>query len=132
MVDRAIWTGMRTSFKTNWEVSLTVSFFGIVSPAGILKEIKKYTLKDRFLEKIQCPVLVTDAEHSIYFDTEDHAMRIYRELEHLGEKKKLWLASTPEEGGLQAKVGALDWLTIKFLGFWMRYSISRGLFDISE
>jgi alpha-beta hydrolase superfamily lysophospholipase len=51
IVDQAIWTGMRTSFKTNWEVSLTVSFFGIVSPAGILKDMKKYALKDRFLEK---------------------------------------------------------------------------------
>lgn len=115
IVDRAIWTGMRTSFKTNWEVSLTVSFFGIVSPAGILKEMKKYTFKDRFLERIKCPVLVTDAEHSIYFDTEDHTMRIYRELP--GDSKRLWLASTPEEGGLQAKVGAFGLANNKVFGF---------------
>jgi hypothetical protein len=30
--------------------------FGIVSPAAILKEMKKYTLIDGFLEKIKCPV----------------------------------------------------------------------------
>ena len=117
IVDQAIRTGMRTSFKTNWEVSLTISFFGIVSPAAILREMKNYTLKDGFLKKIKCPVLVTDAEHSIYFDTEDHTMRIYRELEHLGDKKKLWLARTPEEGGLQAKVGAFGLANNKAFGF---------------
>lgn len=64
-MDRAIWTGMRTSFKTNWEVSLTV-FFDIISPAGRLMEMKSYTLKDRFLEKVKFSVLVTDAERNIY------------------------------------------------------------------
>jgi hypothetical protein len=64
---------------------------------------------------VQCEVM--DAEHSIYFDTEDHTMRIYRGLEHLGEKRKLWLASTPEEGGLQAKVGAFGLANNKAFGF---------------
>lgn len=44
-------------------------------------------------------------------------MRIYRELEHLGVKRRLWLASTPEEGGLQAKVGAFGLVNNKAFGF---------------
>lgn len=106
IIDREIWTGMRTLFKTKWEFCLMVSFFGNVSPAGILKEMKKYSLKDGFLKKVICPVLVTDAEYSIYCNTEDHAKKIYKELEHLGSNRRIWLASTPEEEGLQAKIGA--------------------------
>jgi hypothetical protein len=45
-------------------------------------------------------------------------MRVLRDLEHLGEKNlKLWMPNKPEEGGLQAKMGAFGLANLKVFGF---------------
>jgi pimeloyl-ACP methyl ester carboxylesterase len=117
-VDWMIWAGMKAAFQLRWEVGVTTAFWGIERPSQILKEMKRYSLKGGFLEKVKCPVFVTGAGKSIYFDTEEHTMRVLRDLEHLGEKNlKLWMPNKPEEGGLQAKMGAFGLANLKVFGF---------------
>jgi len=117
-VDRFIGLGMRTNFQLRWEVGVTASFWGIESPSRILKEMRKYSLKGGYLSKVKCPVLVTGAGKSLYFDTEDHTMRVFDDLSHLGSKwRRVWMPSKPEEGGLQAKIGAFGLLNMKAYGF---------------
>lgn len=117
-VDRMIRLGMRTNFQLRWEVGVTAAFWGIESPAMILKEMRKYTLKGGNLEKVQCPVLVTGAGKSLYFDTEEHTMRVFDGLGHIEERwRSVWMPSRPEEGGLQAKIGAFGLANMKVYGF---------------
>jgi pimeloyl-ACP methyl ester carboxylesterase len=117
-VDRIIRLGMRTNFQLRWEVGVTAAFWGIESPAMILKEMSKYTLKDGYLDKVQCPVLVTGAGKSLYFDTEEHTMKVFDGLGHLDERwRRVWMPSRPEEGGLQAKIGAFGLVNMKAYGF---------------
>jgi pimeloyl-ACP methyl ester carboxylesterase len=106
-IDTIIGAGMRMNFQLQWEVGVTASFWGIESPARILKEMKRYSLKGGFLKKVRCPVFVSGAGKSLYFDTEEHTMRVFNDLAHLGEReRRLWMPSRPDEGGLQAKIGA--------------------------
>ncbi|EAT91808.1 hypothetical protein SNOG_00313 [Parastagonospora nodorum SN15] len=117
-VDRIIRLGMRTNFQLRWEVGVTAAFWGIASPAKILKEMSKYSLKGGYLEKVQCPVLVTGAGKSLYFDTEEHTMKVFDDLGHLEERwRRVWMPNRPEEGGLQAKIGAFGLANMKAYGF---------------
>ncbi|KAI1174426.1 Alpha/Beta hydrolase protein [Nemania sp. FL0916] len=117
-VDRIIGLGMRTSFQLSWEVGVTSAFWGIESPSKILKEMKKYSLKGGQLNKVKCPVLVTGAGKSLYFDTEEHTMRVFDDLGHLEDKwRRVWMPSKPGEGGLQAKIGAFGLVNMKAYGF---------------
>ncbi len=117
-IDRIVRMGMRLSFQLRWEVGLTSAFWGIESPARIFKEMKRYTLMDGFLKKVRCPVFVSGAGKSLYFDTEEHTMRVFGDFAHLGEsKRRLWVPSRPEEGGLQAKVGAFGLVNMKVYSF---------------
>ena len=122
-VDRVVEFGKKWDFQLRWEVGVCAGFWGLdgAGPARILREMKSYTLKgqaedgvkgegegESLLKKVRCPVLVTGAGKSLYFDTEAHTMRIARELGHLGEENlSIWMPSVPGEGGLQAKMGAL-------------------------
>lgn len=107
MIDTIIGAGMRMNFQLQWEVGVTAAFWGIESPARILKEMKRYSLKGGFLKKVRCPVFVSGAGKSLYFDTEEHTMKVFNDLAHLGEQeRRLWMPSRPDEGGLQAKIGA--------------------------
>lgn len=84
-----------------WEVGLTQAFWGIERPSMILREMKRYSLRGGYLRQVKCPVLVTGAGKSLYFDTEEHTMRVFSDLNDLGERdRQLWLPSQPEEGGL--------------------------------
>lgn len=117
-IDRVIRAGMAWSTQMRWEVGLTQAFWGIDRPSMILREMKRYSLRGGYLRQIKCPVLVTGAGKSLYFDTEEHTMRVFSDLNHLGERdRQLWLPSLPEEGGLQAKVGAFDLVNMKAYGF---------------
>ncbi|KAI9708168.1 MAG: hypothetical protein M1820_004122 [Bogoriella megaspora] len=107
LLDTMISMGMRMNFQMRWEVGVTAAFWGISSPAKILKEMKKYTLKGGILKNVRCPVLVSGAGKSLYFDTEEHTVRVSADLKHLDERqRRVWIPSKPEEGGLQAKMGA--------------------------
>ena len=119
LVDRVMRLGSNFDLQLRWEVGLAGSLFGIGSPSQMLKEMKRYTLVDGFLpRKVQCPVFVSGAGKSLYFDTEEHTMRIFNDLKHLGEReKRVWIPSRPEEGALQAKIGAWGLLNQKAYGF---------------
>jgi len=100
------------SFAMRWEVSLAEWFFGVATPTETLKEMKKYTFKQddggNFLDRVNCPVLVSGAAYSIYFNVEAHTMAIYKRLKNLEEaKKEVWVPEALGDGGLQAKMGAL-------------------------
>ncbi|KAI0446924.1 Alpha/Beta hydrolase protein [Xylaria telfairii] len=117
-VDRIIGLGMRASFQMRWEVGVTAAFWGIDRPSQILKEMRKYSLKGGHLAEVQCPVLVTGAGKSLYFDTEEHTMRVFDGLGHLDDKwRRVWMPNKPQEGGLQAKVGAFGLANMKTYAF---------------
>lgn len=109
----------RFALQLHWELELTQWLFGVSSPAAALLEMKRYSLRGGLLEKVQCPVLVSSATQSLYLEPSVDARRILGDLAHLPEsKKRLWVASEPEDGGLQAKVGAFSLYaqrTIQFL-----------------
>jgi pimeloyl-ACP methyl ester carboxylesterase len=106
-INRVLNVATRLTFQLRWELALTQWIFGVDSPAEALQEMKKYSLKDGRLEKVQCPVLVSSATQSLYLEPSVDAQRILDELAHLpASHKRLWVASEPEDGGLQAKVGA--------------------------
>lgn len=112
VVDTVIGMLMHMSFQMQWEVSLAGSFFGISSPAQILKEMKRYTLDGAdggHLQRVKCPVLVSGAAESLYLDASHHTMRVYNGLTGLQEhEKECWMSQSPGQGSLQAKIGALQ------------------------
>ncbi|KAI0183717.1 alpha/beta hydrolase [Xylaria flabelliformis] len=119
LVDIIIGFMMKMSFKMNWEVNLSGGFFGIKSPALILKEMKHYSLSGGYLGQIKCPVLVSGASDSLYLDPSHHTKRVFDGLVSLCEiDKELWMSTTPGQGSLQAKMGAMQLVnqkTFKFL-----------------
>ncbi|KAH8840028.1 hypothetical protein MCOR27_007823 [Pyricularia oryzae] len=118
-VDAVVRMMMAMSFQMRWELSIAGTFFGQTSPARIMKEMKKFSLAGGQLRRVQCPVLVSGASHSLYLEGNHHTMRIYNELvNHTKGDKQLWLTATPGQGSLQAKMGALrlaNQKTFKFL-----------------
>lgn len=128
-IDFVIRLGMKTNFQMRWEVGVAGTFFGIESPAKIMQEMKRYTLGrvrekagedgESFLEGVMCPVLVSGASESLYLEADHHTMRVFNALTHQKDgEKELWMANTPGQGSLQAKMGALqlaNYRTFKFL-----------------
>ncbi|KAJ4294707.1 hypothetical protein N0V88_004941 [Collariella sp. IMI 366227] len=129
-IDGVLGLGMRLSFQMRWELSTAGTLFGLGSPARSMQEMKRYTLggdTSPYLERIQCPVLVSGASDSLYFDPSHHSVRVLNGLKNVAEKEKeLWLASTPGEGALQAKVGAFQLVNQKTFTFLdKRFGIER-------
>lgn len=129
-VDFIIRLAMRTTFQMRWDVGVAGTFFGIESPAKIMLEMKRYTLglvggktgeedSERFLDRVKCPVLVSGASESLYLEVDHHTTRVFNGLKHQkAGDKELWMANTPGQGSLQAKMGALqlaNFKTFKFL-----------------
>jgi hypothetical protein len=57
--------------------------------------------------RIRCPVLVGGASQSLCMDPGHHSVHVLEGLVNVpAERKQLWLASTPGQGELQAKVAA--------------------------
>lgn len=103
----------RLNFQLKWELLHAQWIFGKSNAAEGFRALQEYTLRlpdgGEFLQQVKCPVLVSGAAASLYFDPEISVKRIYRALDHLGEsQKECWIASTIEEGGLQAKIGAFE------------------------
>lgn len=63
--------------------------------------MRKFTLRGYF-GSVECPVLVTGAANSLYFDVDGNTTASFRELPRQTHKE-----STPGSGSLQAKIGAL-------------------------
>lgn len=113
-VDAVIGLVMRLAFQMKWNIAITGTMFGEQRPSRILRAMKAYTLRlpqgGSVLQQIRCPVLVTGASKSLYLDVSEHTTAVYDGLTGLkeGREKQLWVAETPGEGGLQAKVGAVS------------------------
>nr|A0A1W5T1Y7.1 RecName: Full=Hydrolyase poxO; AltName: Full=Oxaleimides biosynthesis cluster protein O [Penicillium oxalicum]ARF05989.1 PoxO [Penicillium oxalicum] len=114
---------MAASFQAKWEVGLAMWFFGVDSPTQTLRHMMKYTLAradgTSRLDQVKCPVLVSGATQSLYLEPESDVLRVFDALAHLGdERREIWIARSPEEGGLQAKIGAIGLVvqrTFRFL-----------------
>ncbi|KAI0906257.1 alpha/beta hydrolase [Ustulina deusta] len=131
IVNMMIGAMMRMTFQMNWEVNLSGGFFGIRSPALILKEMKRYSLAGGYLDRVKCPVLVSGASESLYLDASHHTKRVFDGLTSLSESdKELWMSITPGQGSLQAKMGAMQLVnqkTYKFLD--EKMNIKRPAFE---
>ncbi|KAL9117515.1 MAG: hypothetical protein Q9187_005946 [Circinaria calcarea] len=113
MVDKIIGLMARFTFQLKWEVSVAGAFWQLDRPTDILLEMKKYTLRlkdgSSFLDRVKCPVLISGADKSIYLSIEAHTTQVWNGLRHIDEcDKQLWMATTPADGALQAKIGAID------------------------
>lgn len=120
-VNAFITLGTWTSFQTKWEMFATSRFLGVSSPVEMLRAMQRFTLKrptkespkeDRpndigstYLSLVKCPVLVTGAAHSLYFDAAKNTTVIFQALPN--EDKEEWIGITAGGGGIQAKMGAL-------------------------
>ena len=118
LIDRMMGLLSKLSFQLRWEISVSGTFFGISSPSDILLNMKKYTFNNKnpleektgesFLSRISCPVLVSGAGKSIYFDVNSHTRRCYEALTSVPSvNKEVWVPSSEGQGSLQAKMGAM-------------------------
>lgn len=121
VVDAIVGGMMRLAFQSKWEITLMGNLFGLVRPSEIMHTMKKYTLRlnsidndgnareSTYLTRVKCPALVTGAGESLYLDVDDHTSRVYNHLTNQSPaEKQLWVATSPAEGGLQAKIGAVE------------------------
>lgn len=122
VVNGAINLASRSAFQLKWEVGLAKWFFGVDTPTDTLLEMKKYTLQypngKSYLAQVECPVFVSGATQSLYLEPETDTKRVLEALKHLDEgKKRMWIAKLPEDGGLQAKIGAIGLMAQKTFAF---------------
>lgn len=115
----------KANFQTKWEFGHAMLAFNVPSPADVIREFAKYTLRDgthERLQDIQCPVMLTGAEDSLYAPPAV-SEKMYETLVQLDPlQKHLWIGTGVGEGGLQAKVSALgishqkmfSWLDLQF------------------
>jgi len=112
--DRVIGAISGWTFQTRWEFNHMRWAMGRTSDAEVIRRMLDYTLAKsgggELLHDVKCPVLVTGAGSSFYFDPETTTRKVLRNLKHLPEdKKEEWVASDVVFGGLQAKIGAFGY-----------------------
>lgn len=122
VINGAMALAARSSFQVKWEVGVAEWFFGVDTPTDTLLEMRKYTLQlpngKSYLERVKCPVFVSGATQSLYLEPETDTKRVYEALSHLEEgEKRIWIAKLPEDGGLQAKIGAIGLMAQKTFEF---------------
>ncbi|PNY23299.1 Alpha beta hydrolase [Tolypocladium capitatum] len=136
---------MSVDFPTRWEFGTTLSIMGQDSPANLLREFQRYTLREDgnlkvnnnaksktnghaaageekddnlLLSRIKCPVMLTGASLALYQHPEESTYKIAKLLVNVPEQKKeLWIPGTAGEGALTAKVGAWYQLAGKSFSF---------------
>lgn len=116
VVDGLMRAAMAVDFRTYWEVGLVQWLMGASSPSQALLQMRRYTFAQEgpdgtqsFLSRVKCPVLVSSAGQSLYLKPGTDARRVYDGLSQVSEENKsVWFATKPEEGGLQAKIGAIS------------------------
>lgn len=96
-----------------WEFYHGMWTFGVDSPTNVLREMKKYSLHvagaKKYLQQVTCPVLITGAADTIYWEPELSTELIFADLNHIpDEQKKMWIAKGVGYGGQQAKIGAMS------------------------
>ncbi|KAM7212887.1 Hydrolyase [Rhypophila decipiens] len=122
VVNGIIGLGVRFSWQMRLEICSTSQMLGVSSPADLLRAMKRFSFKEytkegkveSLLQSVTCPVLVTGAADSLYFDINSHTMAIADKLNGASavagsgqEPVKTWVGSTLGTGSLQAKMGAL-------------------------
>jgi alpha-beta hydrolase superfamily lysophospholipase len=112
VLDGLIRSAMAVDFRTDWEIGLVQWLMGSSSPTQALLQMRRYTFAQKdgtsFLARVKCPVLVSSAGQSLYLKPGTDARRVYDGLSEIpARNKSVWSASKPEEGGLQAKIGAI-------------------------
>jgi pimeloyl-ACP methyl ester carboxylesterase len=126
LVDGIILAGTRAAFQSRWEIFTSARFLGVKRPVELLRAMKGFTLREprrktqesksaesesesddvgSYVGRLRCPVLVSGASASLYFNVEEHTGKVFAALQSPG--KELWVAKIPSEGGLQAKMGAV-------------------------
>jgi pimeloyl-ACP methyl ester carboxylesterase len=108
IVNNMVWLGMQLSFQMKWEIVTSARFLGVSTPAEILRAMQQYTLRKRngcYLDQLECAVFVTGAADSLYLDVDNHTTRVFDGLKH--QQKQIWVADSPGQGSLQAKMGAM-------------------------
>ncbi|KAI2635279.1 Alpha/Beta hydrolase protein [Xylaria nigripes] len=109
VVDKAISFSTRFSFQMKWEIKTSSRFLGTSRPSEMLRTMKKFTLRENdgssYLSRVKCPVFVTGASDSLYLDLNDHTGMVLKNLRD--SQKNSWISTTPSDGSLQAKMGAL-------------------------
>ena len=103
----------RLNSQFRWEIGHMMWTFGLGTPADAMRNLHLFTLRlaggQEYVQRIQCPVMVTGAEGSMYFKPELSTLRVYDALEQLKDSEKTcWIAKDVMDGGLQAKVGAFE------------------------
>ncbi|KAH8896251.1 alpha/beta hydrolase [Thozetella sp. PMI_491] len=122
---------MSIDFPTRWEFGTTLAAMGKSSPADLLREFQRYSLKGQpavrggahggkipILSSVECPVLLTGANTALYQSPEESTYRIAKLLVNVSEQhKEIWVPNTVGEGALTAKVGAWHALAGKLIAF---------------
>lgn len=103
----------RFNFQLKWEFMHSQWTYGVHSPADVMRVMQTMSLKmsdgTEYLDKVHCPVMVTGAAQTIYFEPDINAERVMANLGHLDPKNKLlWVGSGASDGGIQAKVATLS------------------------
>jgi pimeloyl-ACP methyl ester carboxylesterase len=119
VVDNIVWAGMQISFQTKWEIITSARFLGVSTPTDILRAMKPFTLKNRpgqlGIGRPECATFVSGAAGSLYLDFEAHTTKIFDQL--ASRDKELWVATTPGQGSLQAKMGAMAYCNQRAFAF---------------
>lgn len=112
-IDRMIEGAMKRSPVARWSITHGMWCFGATSPSDYLGKTLDYTLAGGIAEKIQCPVLVCDAEDDLFFKGQPQKLH-----EHLTCERTLMVFTAAEGAGAHCSVGAarlanarmFDWL----------------------
>ncbi|TVY19261.1 Hydrolyase ccsE [Lachnellula arida] len=113
VINSLISLGTRLSFQSRWEIFTSARFLGVSTPVDLLQTMKKFSLHrldgageaKSYLDELACPVLVSGAAQSVYFDVDDHTSRVFKGIKH--QEKEMWVGADAAQGGLQAKMGAV-------------------------
>lgn len=121
-----------SGFQSRWEFEMSKWMFGVDKPSDLFRRVMQFTLgppndmpkgkgkdDESYLHRIHCPVMVTGAGQSLYFQNLDETThKIHRHLANVpGRDKVIWVPATPSEGGFQAKIGAFGIMQLKTFAF---------------
>ncbi|KAI2643455.1 Alpha/Beta hydrolase protein [Xylaria nigripes] len=103
-----------TNFQPRWEFNHMKWALGRDNEYDVIKRMLDFTMLrpdgTELLHDVKCPVLVTGAGSSFYFDPATTTRKITGKLTNLAEKdKEEWIATDVAFGGLQAKIGAFGY-----------------------
>ncbi|KAF4303058.1 hypothetical protein GTA08_BOTSDO08568 [Botryosphaeria dothidea] len=102
------------NFQPRWEFNHMKWALGRDNEHDVVRRMLDFSLRrpdgSEVLHDVRCPVLVTGAGSSFYFDPEQTTRKITGKLTHLREdQKEEWIATDIAFGGLQAKIGAFGY-----------------------